>query len=324
MLRLAFALLVFAAPAAARTLHVGRGQEYATPALAFRMTGEGDTVLIEPGEYYDCYAFDRGHFTIAGNGPGVVLTDAACQGKALLVLDGDDVTIRNITIARVRVPDGNGAGIRLEASGLTLENVNFVNNQVGVLAGWAGGAIRVRNCRFEGGGVGGPSPKYALFIGQADLLRVEHSVFTGAKGGQIASGTDRTELIGNEIATGFGERPAEAVFVSHGELVMEDNVITVGPNAPFKQAAVIAWDGAKATLRRNRLVNQTGTPLTLLLDWTSTGAVLEGNQLGTGDDLVGSSGIWRHRFSELYHDGKAQARAVAGRVKRYIMGLRQS
>jgi hypothetical protein len=324
VLRFLLAALLVAFPASARTLRAGPGQPYPSPLAAFRDVVDGDTVLIEPGEYFECYGFLASHLTIAGNGPGVVLTDAACYGKALLVLDGEDTTIRNLTIARVRVPDGNGAAIRLEAPGLTLENVSFVNNQVGILAGSVGGEIRIKDCRFEAGGVGGAQPKYAVFIGEAALLRVERSVFKGAKGGQIASGADRTELIGNEIATGAGERPAEAVFAARGSLLMEDNVITVGPNSPFKQAAVIAWDEANVTLRRNRLVNATGTPLTLLLDWTSNDPVLDANQLGPGDTLVSTSGLWRHRASTLYHDGKAQARAAAGAVKRFVLRLIQS
>jgi len=324
MLRLILACVLAAAPAAARTLHAGPGQEYPSPWHAFRSAGDGDTILIEPGEYYECFAFDKNHLTIEGHGPGVVLTDSACHGKALLVLDGEDTTIRNITLARVRVPDGNGAGIRLEGPGLRLENVRFVNDQVGVLAGSVGGEVHIKDCRFEGGGVGGEQPKYAVLIGQIARLRVEHSVFTGVKGGQIASGADSTELVGNEIATGTGDRPAEAVFAPNGNLLMLDNVITVGPNAPFKQAAVIAWDETGVTLRRNRLVNQTGGPLTFLLDWTSRDPVLNGNQLGPGDSMVGTGGIWRHRASSLYQDGKAQAHAAGSALKQFIKRLLQS
>ena len=45
-------------------------------------------------------------------GAKVVITDKACQGKALFVTVGEGITVRNLTLTRARVPDGNGAGIR--------------------------------------------------------------------------------------------------------------------------------------------------------------------------------------------------------------------
>ena len=73
--------------------------------------------------------------TIEGTASGVVLTDKTCQGKALFVIHAADVTVRNITFQRARVPDGNGAGIRAEGINLTLENDKFLNNEEGILAG---------------------------------------------------------------------------------------------------------------------------------------------------------------------------------------------
>src|SRR5258708_26983509 len=55
-------------------------------------------------------------------GADVVITDKACQGKALFVITGDDVSVRNLTFTRARVPDGNGAGIRAEGVNLRVEH----------------------------------------------------------------------------------------------------------------------------------------------------------------------------------------------------------
>ena len=101
-------------------------------------------MLIEAGEYYDCAIWTASDLTIIGADPNVTITDTTCQGKALFVVRGDRSTVRNLTLARARVPDGNGAGIRLEGQGLTLERVRFVNNQVGLLAGALGSDAEVR------------------------------------------------------------------------------------------------------------------------------------------------------------------------------------
>ena len=73
---LALPALLAGAPAGARTLTAGPGQEFPGPAAAIRAAADGDTVLIEPGEYYECAVTDRSHLTIEGHGDGVVLTDA--------------------------------------------------------------------------------------------------------------------------------------------------------------------------------------------------------------------------------------------------------
>jgi hypothetical protein len=322
MLRLVVLLVPFAS-AGARTLSVGPNQPFPGPSAAANAAQDGDIVLIEPGEYYDCAVWTHNHLVIAGTGPGVVITDTACQGKALFVITGDDTTIRGLTLARARVPDGNGAGIRQEGQGLTLERVRFVNNEVGLLAGAAGaGAIRISDCGFEGGGVGGGDrATFAVLVDAVSLLRIEGSSFKGVKGGQINSLAARTELSGNRIGTGTGERPEVAVVSAGGHLVMEDNVLSIGPTAPRLAAAVLVTGQDAPRLRGNRLLNATGRSAVLLLDWSGSDPVLEGNQVGAGDVALSTSGLWRHRAAQLYHGTKDAGRAFAGRAKRRLLAL---
>ena len=63
-----------------------------------------------------------------------VITDKVCHGKALFIIDGARITIRNLTLTRARVADLNGAGIRAEGGDLTIEHVRFINDQDGILA----------------------------------------------------------------------------------------------------------------------------------------------------------------------------------------------
>lgn len=321
-LRLILLLLglgVLSNTATARTLTVGPGQAYATPSLAARAAEDGDTVLIEPGEYFDCAVWNRHRMTIAGNGPGVVITDTTCQGKALFIVRGTDVTIRDLTLTRARVADGNGAGIRLEGEGLILERVRFVNNQVGLLSGFVGpGAIRILDCTFERGGRGGDHPLFAVWVWGAALLRIENSTFAGVMGGQISSGTRRTELIGNRIGTGTGEAPAVAVLATNTDLLIEDNVLSIGPNAPRLAAAVLVMGEGSVTLRRNRLVNDTRQPAAMLLHWTGTTPVAADNTVGRGDSVVSTSGVWRHRMSGVYHQSKDAILGTMRQVKRWV------
>ena len=305
--------------AMARTLAVGPGQPYATPSLAARAAEDGDTVLIEPGEYYDCAVWARDRLTIAGNGPGVLITDTTCQGKALFIVRGADITIRDLTLTRARVPDGNGAGIRLEGQGLILERVRFVNNQVGLLSGIVGpGEIHIRDCTFERGGRGGDHPLFAVWVWGAALLRIENSTFTDVKGGQISTGTRRTALVGNRIGTGTGDAPAVAVMVTDSDLMIEDNVLSIGPNAPRLAASVVAIGQGTVTLRRNRLVNETGQEAAMLLNWTGTTPVVADNKVGPGDTVLSTSGVWRHRMSGVYHHSKNAVVGILHSLKGWV------
>jgi len=304
------------APAGVRTLGAGPGQEFERPSQAIAEAQAGDVVLIEPGTYYDCATWVADAVTVAGRAPGVVLSDTTCGSKAILVIRGNDATVRDLTLARARVPDGNGAGIRLEGQSLLLERVQFVNNEVGVLSGVGGpGAIRVVECRFEGGGVAGDRPSAALSVGEVALLHVERSVFTGVKGSGVGSAALETELRGNQIATS-----RLAVSAAGGSLLLEDNVLELPPGNEARQAAVLANGSTSVVMRRNRLLNETGRPATLLLDWTTGAPALEDNVVAASDREVASDGVWRHRSNALLQEAKNGVHGLLGAVKRQLVG----
>jgi hypothetical protein len=315
-------LLLLSGAAAARTLSVGPHQPFLLPSAAAHAAQDGDTVLIEPGEYYDCAVWTQNHLVIAGARPGVVITDTTCQEKALFVVTGDDTTIRDLTLARARVPDRNGAGIREEGQGLLLRRVQFVDNQVALLDGSAGaGEITISDCGFEGGGIGGERPTFGVLVDAVKLLRIEGSTFMHVNGGQISTLAARTELSGNQIEAGTGEEPAVGILSASGHLVMEDNNLSIGLHSPRLNAAVLVTGQDSPELRRNRLRNGTGRPSTLLLAWTGAYPLLEGNLVEPGDGEVSTTGVWQYRASALYHGTKNGVRAAAGQVKRVLLEL---
>lgn len=310
------AALLAAGPTMARVLVVGEGADYPTLADAARRARDGDTIRLLPGEYFECASLPQHRLVLEG--PGATLTDRTCEGKAMLVLRGDDVVVRDLVLARARVPDGNGAGIRLEGQGLTLERVRFDNDQVGLLGGGSG-TIRITACTFEGGGIGGDRPLAAVMVGGVSLLRIEGSVFQGGKGGQVASSALRTELVGNRIANGVEPSNAPAVMASGGTLLMQDNTLALGP-APTPRAAAIMATGTSAELRGNRLENATGRSQALLLDWTAGAPLLDRNVVAPGDSVVTSSGYLRHKAAGTARSTLDGARWAAQAAKRGLKG----
>ena len=163
-------------------------------------------MVIDPGTYYDCAVWRQAHLSLRAAGPGVVLTDTTCVGKAIWVIDGADTHIDGINFARARVPDLNGAGIRAEAPDLSVTHARFTNNEVGILDSAAGGTLRVSDSEFDGNG-------RALLVGPLARLEVGATRIAGTHAGDaIASAAALTTVTGGAIAD--GDRGAAGCLIS--------------------------------------------------------------------------------------------------------------
>lgn len=272
----------------AGTIRVGPNEETKLPSAAIAAAASGDKILIDPGEYFDCAVVKADALTIEGAGPGVVLTDKTCQGKALLVTTGRDITIRNLTLTRARVPDGNGAGIRAEGANLTVDHVRFINNENGILAAAnPRSTIRIVNSAFESNGKCEQACAHGIYANTVALLRVEGSRFFNQRvGHHIKSRALRTELVGNEIKDGPDGTASYLVDVSNGGAVLiENNTMQKGPNASNRSAAVaIGLEGVtnptrSIIVRNNRFTNDLSTETIFVRNVTAEEAQLTGNTI---------------------------------------------
>jgi pectate lyase len=266
---------------------VGQGQVYDAPSQIVRVVRPGDTVKIAPGTYYDCTVWQTNNITIEGTGPGVVLTDKTCQGKAIFVIHADDITVKNITFQRARVPDENGAGIRAEGTNLTVENSKFINNQEGILAGNnPTSSIIIRNSEFDQNGACIRSCAHGIYVDQIALLRIEHSRFFNTQvAHHVKSRAARTELIDNHIEDGpDGTASYEVDIPNGGAVVMTGNVLEKGPkNQNHTAAVMIGEEGVSQPtpelLFKDNVFSNDGPPTAFVKNITATPAQLIGNTL---------------------------------------------
>ncbi|MFO1057056.1 MAG: hypothetical protein U1E53_08825 [Dongiaceae bacterium] len=272
----------------ARTLSVGPDRAFRLPSAALAEARDGDTVSIKPGEYFDCAVVTASRITIEGEGPGVVLTDKTCQGKAILVTVGDGITVRDLTLTRARVPDANGAGIRAEGAGLTVERVRFVNNENGILAADSPeSTIRVVASEFLRNGKCEQQCAHGIYVGEIALLHVEGSSFEETRvGHHVKSRARRTELIDNVIEDGRNGTASYLVDVPNGgALVMEGNRLEKGPRTENRSAAiVIGAEGVsqptpELVIRNNGFTNDSPQETIFVRNLTATPAELTGNRL---------------------------------------------
>lgn len=293
----------FASPAPARIWLVGPDQALKTPSAAARKAANGDIVEVEPrpGSYYDCAVWHQSNLTIEGIGQDVRITDKTCQGKALFVITGNAVTIRNLTFARARVPDGNGAGIRAEGRDLLVENSRFINNQVSLLAASRPhSTIIIRRSEFRDNGTCQAYCTAALMVDSLAALRIKTSVFKNNHGRDlIRSRAALTELVGNDIEE--GNHPAQGYLVevpTGGSLVLSRNTLRWQGEPPMADAAVLIAAGYAAqpvnelVLRNNTVIAEAGahSHVVLIKNWTGRDAVLAENTLPNGMAAVSCSG----------------------------------
>jgi nitrous oxidase accessory protein NosD len=273
-----------------KSLLVGPGRELKVPSEAAAVASDGDTIEIEPkdGGYFDCAVWKANHLTVEGKGANVVITDKTCQGKALFITAGNDITIRNITLTRARVPDKNGAGIRAEGVNLRIEHARFINNENGILAAeQPTGTIDIRDSEFIGNGKCDPNCAHGIYVNAIALLHIERCIFKDTKvGHHIKSRAARTELIGNDIEDGETGTSSYLVDIPNGgSLIMRDNVLEKGPKSENHNAAIII--GAEGVtqptqeliISGNKFKNDMNVETTFVKNLTATGAQLTGNKL---------------------------------------------
>jgi hypothetical protein len=291
-----------ASPSPGATLKVGPNQTYKAPSAAAAVAKNGDHIEIEPGQYFDCAVLNADDLVIEGTDPGVVITDKTCMGKGLFVIEGSNTTVRNLTLTRSRVPDMNGAGIRLDKGNLTVDNVKFIDNQTGILGGVAGTTVTIRNSDFDRNGTCQAACAHGIYIENVDLLRVENSHFSNTRQAHsIKSRALRIEVIGCTIMDGPEGTSSYLIEAANGgALIVRDNTLEKGPKSENHNAAIaigtegIAHPTPEITITNNNFQNDGNYQTALLWNLTATPATLTGNNLSSSvSPLKGDGEIMR-------------------------------
>ena len=287
-------------PSPAATLNVGANQTYKAPSAAAAVAKNGDRIEIEPGQYFDCAVWNADNLVIEGTGPGVVITDKTCMGKGLFVIEGNNTTVQNLTLTRARVPDNNGAGIRLDKGNLTVDKVKFIDNQNGIMGGAPGTTVTIRNSDFDKNGTCEGACAHGIYIMNVDLLRVENSRFSNTRQGHsIKSRARRTEVIGSTITDGSEGTSSYLIEAPNGGAVIaRDNTLEKGPKSENHTAAIaIGAEGVtqqtpEITITNNSLRNDGDYETALVWNVTATPAKLTGNKLsGSAIPLKGDGNV---------------------------------
>jgi len=265
-------------PAAAATWRVGPDGDQPRLADALHRAGDGDTILVAPGDYHgDVGVIWQKRLTIRGLGTRPVFhaDGRDAEGKAQLVVKDGEITIENLAFAGTRVPHLNGAGIRFEHGHLTVRRCAFVDNQNGILtANFEDARLTIEDSEF-GQAPGTPGHlDHLLYVGRIAEVTITGSRFEqGHTGHLIKSRAGRTTIEYNLIVDGPQGRASYEVDLPNGGIArLVGNVIQ--KSAYAQNQALVAfgaerapWPESTLFMAHNTLVNDAAADAAFLRVW---------------------------------------------------------
>lgn len=237
----------------AQTFRIGMRQFNSMQEAASALKS-GDTLDIGAGVYDTPLVIEADNVTIRGNGH-VVLEKGIAKDKGNILIQGNDVQIKNLECRFISVSDGNGACIRLEGTNLLVDHVYIHDSDQGILTGAEPGIVRIRDSRFQQLGLNGLS--HGIYIGGGEL-QIEDSLFLASKseGHEIKSRAQITTIKRSIIASLTGVDSRLIDVPNGGTLVIEDSLLAKGPNSSNSDAIGFTlekdrWPDHRVTLRGN-------------------------------------------------------------------------
>ena len=254
------------------------------------------TIMIAPGTYRQCAVQTAGVVIYAAKEFGTVTFDrTACEGKATLVLRGLGAEVRGITFSNISVPDGNGAGIRLEKGALNVTNARFLDSQQGILSGNdPAGRIYITRSTFSGLGTCENSAgcAHSLYIGNYGELTVRDSRFERGRGGHYVKARSANVVIENnsfddaagsatnymiDLPAGSRGTIANNWFIQGRDKENYSAFIALGAETVLHPS-----DGLVVTGNEARFVPGLQRASVFLADWTGSRLAMSGNRLASG------------------------------------------
>jgi len=297
---LALPLLLAPAPLPAQTGGApfsvdGRGFSRLQDAVDAIGDGEG-TIRIAPRYHRDCAVQTAGRIAFVAAEPGRAIFDGVtCEGKAALVLRGRGAKVDGIVFQNLRVPDGNGAGIRLEQSDLAVVNSMFRNSEEGILTGDDGEAtLTIDRSTFSrlGRCDRGLSCAHSVYTGLYGRVVVTHTRFEKGSGGHYLKTRAATvEIVDNsfddtqgtatnymiDLPSGSAGRIANNLFVQGRDKENYSAIIAVAAEERKNPSRGLVVEGNRASIPEG-----IGRQSVFVADWSGEPLAIGANTIGPG------------------------------------------
>jgi hypothetical protein len=299
LVSVAITATAFAQSAGAPFTVAETGQGYRTLSDAVNAIGQHrGTIVIAPGTYRECAVQEGGDITYKAQTPGSAIFDGvSCEEKAGFVLRGYGAKVDGIVFQNFRVPDGNGAGIRLERGNLTVTNSFFRESENGILTGVdPNGSLTVDRSTFRKVGKCDEDCAHSIYAGRYGSLTVTHSRFDQGTGGHyIKSRSRMVTITDNSFDDSAGHLTNYMIDLPNGsggvirgnEMVQgrdKDNyTVFIGVSAEGQENPItgLTIDGNKASF-----VPGLSRESTFIAKWTDDPVKIGQNQIAAGIKLT--------------------------------------
>jgi hypothetical protein len=250
---------------------IGPTKNYVSPNALYiaNVVQDGDTIYIDAGKYIgqaSLAIWSKKNLFIKGIGesPKMIADGKYILGKGIWVCGGNNISIENISFSGAKVPDQNGAGIRLDGVGLTIRQCHFQDNENGILTSNPyDGDITIEFSVFDRNGYG-DGFSHNLYIGHVNKLifrfnyshhaKIGHNLKSRAKENYIAYNRIMDEETGNS---------SRLIDISNGGYAMIlGNLLMQGPNAENNNLIGYGKEGLNAAVKNeiyvinNTMVNK--------------------------------------------------------------------
>lgn len=259
--------------------------------------GDGEaTIRIAPGYHRDCAVQTAGRIAFVAAEPGRAIFDGVtCEGKAALVLRGRGAKVDGIVFQNLRVPDGNGAGIRLEQSDLAVANSLFRNSEEGILTGDdAEATLTIDRSTFSrlGRCDRGLSCAHSVYTGLYGRVVVTHTRFEKGSGGHyLKTRAADVEIVENsfddtqgtatnymiDLPSGSVGRIANNLFVQGRDKENYSAIIAVAAEERKNPSRGLVVEGNRASIPEG-----IGRQSVFVADWSGEPLAIGANTIGPG------------------------------------------
>ena len=224
----------------ATVYQVGNNKSYPTPNSLYlaNVLETGDTIDIDDEEF-------RGDATLAVwtpdsllirgvNGrPHLMANGKYIHQKGIWVIKGNNCTVENIAFSGAKVPDKNGAGIRLDGTGITIRSCYFHDCEDGILtSNPEAGDILIEYSEFAHCGFGN-GYSHNLYIGRVNSLTFRFNYSHHCKVGHCLKSRAQNNFIYNNFMAdendGYSSRLLD--LPNGGFTIVMGNVFMQGPEA---------------------------------------------------------------------------------------------
>lgn len=245
-----------------QVLKVGPREALRTLASAARAATDGTLIEVEAGDYLaDVATWPQHELTLRAVGGRVrlIANGAHAQGKGIFVTRGQRQRIEGFDFIGARVPDRNGAGIRLEAGSLTLVDCRFEDNENGVLTSNDPAVeLDLVDCDF-GRIAMGTGQTHNCYVGAIARLGVAGCHFhSGLMGHLLKSRARVNQVLYSRLVDGIGGRASyELEFPNGGQNLVMGNLIGQSTSSENPHLISVGAEGLRGGTHALWLVHNT-------------------------------------------------------------------